>query len=45
MPDPKNDERRDFLKRAYLPVPDRQRTGLITYGAKDPNRRTDPTTN
>jgi arylsulfatase len=42
MPDPKNDHRRDFQSRAYLPIPDRQRTGLITYDAKDPDTKTPP---
>jgi arylsulfatase A-like enzyme len=32
----------DKIQRAVLPIPDRLRTGLITYDAKDPNTKFPP---
>jgi arylsulfatase len=42
MPDQKNSSRRDFQSRTHLPIPARQRTGLITYDAKDPDTKIPP---
>ncbi len=34
----------DNLQRTVLPIPDRPRTGLITYDAKDPDTKYPPIT-
>ena len=33
---------RDEISRSHLPIPDPQRTGLITYDAKDPDTKYPP---
>src|SRR6202166_1159024 len=35
---------RDNIQRTVLPIPDRPRTGLITYDAKDPDTKYPPIT-
>jgi hypothetical protein len=35
----------DGKQRSHLPIPDRPRTGLITYDAKDPETKYPPSSN